>query len=486
MEDTRATSLGRAVVFAAWLAIFVIFGFRSIFAILARPIAVSLNLTQTEVTTAFSIMMLCYAIFAFISGMTLDKWGNRPSFIVAAIFGALSYALSSQVSSALQLYVTFGVMGGICTGMLWVSATGSIRKWYAGKTYGAKFGLAFMGGPLAQLVLGFVVRTMLGNGAVKHRALYDAAVQAGTAAMEYAEWTKLNPDFTWKTCLLMLAGVLFVLLAIAVFFCRRSPDFYGCKPFGAAPPAAPPAGAAPVKTRGWSLGEAFSTAAAWMAVLAFLVCMLSEFLIWAKAVDIWAEIMALPAVAKDLVVGSEQYIAELNRIAGTPEVRTAATNMYLVVGAVGIFSIPLMGIVADKIVAASANELIGRKRVLMLAAFLGMLAGIVMLVQYKTQIVSLGYISAVLFAFFWGMTPGNTVGYLGAVYGPATLGRIWGLCTLFVMGPGPFLGPILAAFFKDMSGGYFYGIIVAVIGFVLGAVLSSLLPGKPYPPKLAE
>lgn len=496
MEDKRAVTFGRLVVIAGWLAIFCIFGFRTIFAILAAPIGRTFGWAQATVTLGFSIMMLMYAIFAFISGFMLDKWGNRPAYLVAAIFGALGFGLCSQIgNNPIAFYVTFGVMGGICTGMLWVSSTAAIRKWYVGKQYSSKYGLAFMGGPVAQLVLGQTVKSMLASGGAKMKEALDVAATAaghvaGTDAyVAFAEaWNKANPDETWRTCLIMLACVTVVFLVIGIFFCRREPEYYGYRPFGSAP-AAPAAagGPAPVKARAWTLGEAFSTVAAWMAIVAFLVCMLSEFLIWGKVVDIWSEILALPQVlATGLTAGTPEYIAALNKASADPVIRSQATNMYLVVGGVGIFSIPLMGVIADKIVGICPNELIGRKRVLMLGAFYGLLAGIILLIQYKTQINFLGYVAAILFAFFWGITPGNTVGYLGAVYGGATLGKIWGLSTMIVMGIGPFTGPLLAASLKDSFGSFIPGVVVAIIGFALGVILSSLLPGKPYPPKYAE
>jgi hypothetical protein len=55
----------------------------------------------------------------------------------------------------------------------------------------------------------------------------------------------------------------------------------------------------------------------------------------------------------------------------------------------------------------------------------------------------LAYAACVIFALYWAVVPGGVVGYVGALYGRRTLGRIWGLATLIVMGIGPFLGTFM-------------------------------------------
>lgn len=427
MQDSRAVTYGRMVIFGSWLAIFCIFGFRATFAILQGPMIKGLQWDATQVTLGYSIMMLCYAITSFFCGYSVDKWGTRPVFALGAIFGALGFGLTSKATTLTEYYIYYGVLGGICTGFLWVSATVAIRKWYVGKTYGKSYAVAFMGGPFAQLVLGWIVRKILLSGAA-----------AGETD-------------TWRYCMLILAAVTFVALIVAAIVSRKTPDAYGLKPFGEMPqPAGGP------KPYIWSLGEAFRTWAVWGAVLGFLIGMLSEFLIWTQIVRYWTTDH-----------GMEQG---------------AAMQMFLTIGAVGIFSIPLMGVVGDKIVTSLGNEIKGRKVNLMMAGCIGALASAVLLLQHQGGPV-LGYVACVLFAFFWGITPGNTVGYLGAVFGRATIGKIWGLCTLIVMGVGPFLGPIIAARLFDAYKSYDYAIAVALGCFVACALISATLPNNPLTPR---
>ena len=69
---------GWSVVFASWLAVFCLFGYRATFAILKGPMAITLGWTASQVTLGYSLMMVVYAVAAYFSGLMLDKWGTRP------------------------------------------------------------------------------------------------------------------------------------------------------------------------------------------------------------------------------------------------------------------------------------------------------------------------------------------------------------------------------------------------------------------------
>ena len=88
----------------------------------------------------------------------------------------------------------------------------------------------------------------------------------------------------------------------------------------------------------------------------------------------------------------------------------------------------------------------------------------------------MAYAACVIFALYWAVVPGGVVGYVGALYGRRTLGRIWGLATLIVMGIGPFLGTFIGGYLRDASGSYRNSILFALGSFGISAVLASTLP----------
>ena len=417
MDNSKAKLYGWSVVAASWLAVFCLFGYRATFAILKGPMSAELGWSQAQVTLGYSLMMVFYAVTAFFAGMILDKWGTKPVYAIAAVFGALGFWLTSMVHSHLAYLFTFGLIAGVATGMLWVTSTVSVRKWYVGKTYATMWGFAFAGAPMAQFILAYVTKDALADG---------------------------GPD-AWRSAMVLLAVIMFIALVLAVILAKKSPEDYGIQAFGELPATASGGQQAEYI---WSTKEAFSIYPIWAAIITFLAAMMGEFLIWTQVVSYWTTDLGWD--------------------------RGDAVDTYAIIGLIGIFSMPILGIVADKVVQTVGHEAKGRKIMLIVGPLTGVLACIFLLASGASVIWA--YVACVIFAIYWAIVPGGVVGYTGAVYGRKTLGKIWGLATLIVMGIGPFLGSFIGGLLKDISGSYTYSIYYALGSFILAMILASTLP----------
>jgi MFS family permease len=151
-----------------------------------------------------------------------------------------------------------------------------------------------------------------------------------------------------------------------------------------------------------------------------------------------------------------------------------ATNIYALIGLVGIFSMPIMGKIADEVVRATGIETKGRKIMIMSGPAIGALACVLLLASPRADIFA--YVSCFIFAIYWAILPGGVVGYTGAVYGRQALGKIWGLATMIVMGIGPFVGSYMGSLLRDNSGHYTYSIYFALGSFLVSILLATTLP----------
>lgn len=406
-----------SVIAASFLAVFCLFGYRSTFAVLSGPMASTMNWTGAEVSLGYSLMMSIYAVTAFFSGIIIDRWGTKPVYTIAAVFAMLGFWLTSRVDSLLAYYASYAIFAGIGTGMLWVSSTISVRKWFVGKYYAKMWGIAFAGAPLAQVLLSLGVKPLLVENAAQWRN-----------AMDYLSW------------------IVLALLLLAAILAKKNPEQYGITPFGALPPAS---GGEAKPEYIWGVGEAFGTAAIWGSILAFLTSMVGEFLIWTQVVRYWT---------KDLKMSLD-----------------AATDLYVFIGIAGVFTMPLMGIVADRVVTYLGNEVKGRKAMLVFAPLVGILACLLLLAMNATSTM-LGVVVCILFATYWAIEPGGVVGYAGAVYGRVSLGKIWGAATLIVMGIGPALGSYMGGYLADSFGDFTASIQFAMASFALSAIVAFFLP----------
>ena len=420
-DEKNAKRLSYFVVAASWLAVFCLFGYRSSFSILNPVMIKSTGWDSTLPSTGYSIMMSVYAITAFFSGMIIDKWGTRPTYLLGAVFGGLGFFLTSLVpntSPALYLLV-YGLFAGMGTGMLWVSSTVSVRKWFVGKAYATWWGVAFAGAPMAQVLLSLIVKPILTN------------PESGAES--------------WRLAMKILAVITFVALLIAGAIAKKSPEAYNLKPFGL-----PPAGAGGVVKDEymWTPGQAFKTYPIWGTVVVFLTAMIGEFLIWTQVVRYWT--------------------TDAKMDLGT------ATNLYIFIGIAGIFTMPIFGRIADMLVGKFGHEAQARKVMLIFAPAVGVVACLLLLLSGAGSFV-IGVVACILFAIYWAIEPGGCAGYAGSIYGRKSLGRIWGLATLIVMGIGPALGTYVGSAL-GASGSYVPSIWFALTAFAVSFIAAIFLP----------
>ena len=183
-------------------------------------------------------------------------------------------------------------------------------------------------------------------------------------------------------------------------------------------------------------------------MLCFLLAMAGEFLVWSQVLSFFQVDMNMT----------------LNE----------ASNIYLIIGIAGIFSMPLTGKFSDNLVKRLGNERKGRKIMLIIGPACGAIGTILLL----TRSVPLCIVSMIFLAIYWGIEPGGCAGYAGSVFGGATLGKIWGLATLIVMGIGPSFGTFMGAWFNDNFGSYIPALIFCLCAYLLSMVLACTLPMK--------
>lgn len=414
MDEKTAKRLGYMVILSSWLAVFCLFGFRSTFSVLQVPMSKALGWSASKLTLGYSLMMILYAVTAFFSGMIIDKHGTRPAYLIGSVFCALGFFVTSFANSYLAYLLPYAFFAGIGTGMLWVSSTVSVRKWYVGKSYATMWGIAFMGAPIAQVLLSYSAKQIL-----------------------------LVTD--WRAAMRILSLVVLVALLIASLTAKKNPQDYGLKPFGL---DSIKNKSNPANDVEWNVGNAFKKYAIWGAIFAFLTSMLAEFLVWTQVVKYWTTDCKLSL--------------------------SSATNLYIIIGIAGIFTMPLMGIFADKMVTKFGNEVLARKFMIIFAPVTGVIACVLLMLSKGSTV---GIIFAcIVFAVYWAIEPGGVAGYAGSIYGSKNLGKIWGLATLIVMGIGPATGSYLGALFYDISGSYRNSMIFATLCYAASAVVALTLP----------
>ena len=115
-------------------------------ALLARPMASELGVSEPTVFAAFSAALIVSAMVGPHSGRRIDRWGGRPVLMATSVLFALGLALMAMAQGPLGLFVAWLVMGVAMGSGLYEAAFASLVRLYGHEARGAITGITLIAG----------------------------------------------------------------------------------------------------------------------------------------------------------------------------------------------------------------------------------------------------------------------------------------------------------------------------------------------------
>src|SRR6266478_8568842 len=94
------------------------------------PFTTHLGATLAQVQVTISILIVLQTFLSPFQGYLVDLFGPRTLLSIGAIFSAASWVLAATVKTTLGLYLTYGLLGGIGTGIIYVGVVGLMVGWF--------------------------------------------------------------------------------------------------------------------------------------------------------------------------------------------------------------------------------------------------------------------------------------------------------------------------------------------------------------------
>ena len=204
--------------------------------IFIAPIIKEFNIDKPAAAIAFSLIIACLPIGTIYGGVLNNKKGPKMPIVIGSVIFALGLFLASFTvapKNLLALYITYGVMLGIGSGMAYGSIVGTVTQWFPDKK-GLAGGLvvaALGGGPvvlapimtallnsaglqMSFLILGIVFAVVMVGAALVVVAPPKEFVEEMSGSVKVAgKASSDKKDFTWdemlKTSNFWLLVVLF-------------------------------------------------------------------------------------------------------------------------------------------------------------------------------------------------------------------------------------------------------------------------------------
>jgi MFS family permease len=247
------------------------------------PLQEEFGWTRSEISLASFLNWITFGLFSFLCGTLSDRIGTRRVVIFGGAILGLSLILSGCTRQIWHLYLTFGLLGGIGVGALYVPLSATATRWFS-----------------------------------SHRGLALAIVSGGngTGILAIAPFARyLISTYDWATAFLVMGVLAWVVILPAAMLVRNSPAEMGSRAYGAGDEADMKPVTRQVGLEAGEMGwrEAVRTPTLWLIALTHFFCCAAHsgpiFHMASFAMD-----MGIPKMAAATLLGLSGFISIAGRV----------------------------------------------------------------------------------------------------------------------------------------------------------------------------
>jgi oxalate/formate antiporter len=101
-----------------------------VWTLLTRPLTEKLGVGLAELQVTFSLLIILQTFFSPFQGRLVERFGPRLLISIGTVMAGLSWVLSAQVSGLAALYLVYGCLGGLGTGIVYIGVVGLMVRWF--------------------------------------------------------------------------------------------------------------------------------------------------------------------------------------------------------------------------------------------------------------------------------------------------------------------------------------------------------------------
>jgi oxalate/formate antiporter len=131
-----------------------------VWTLFTKPFAAQYGATPAGVQVTFSILVVLQTFFSPFQGWLVDRFGPRLLIAAGCALSGLSWALASQAGTLVELYLTYGLIGGLGTGIVYVGVVGQMVGWFPDRR-GLAAGIVAAGYGMGAIVTTFPISDSL-------------------------------------------------------------------------------------------------------------------------------------------------------------------------------------------------------------------------------------------------------------------------------------------------------------------------------------
>ena len=131
-----------------------------VWTLFTQPLMTSLHVTLPQIQITFSMLIVIQTFLAPGQGLLVDRFGPRALLSVGGALTGLSWVLAARATTLTGLYLTYGLLGGIGTGIVYVGVIGHMVQWFPDRR-GFATGVVAAGYGMGALLTTFPIAELL-------------------------------------------------------------------------------------------------------------------------------------------------------------------------------------------------------------------------------------------------------------------------------------------------------------------------------------
>ncbi len=140
-----------------------------VWALFTKPLLEQVGGSLAALQVTFSLLIVLQTFFSPFQGWLVDRFGPRLLLSAGSVMTGLSWVLAAQATSHMEIYLSYGLLGGLGTGIIYVGVVGLVVRWFP-RNRGFAVGLVAAGYGFGAILTTFPIAHSLARSGFAHTA----------------------------------------------------------------------------------------------------------------------------------------------------------------------------------------------------------------------------------------------------------------------------------------------------------------------------
>jgi OFA family oxalate/formate antiporter-like MFS transporter len=146
-----------------------------VWTLFTKPMMSQFGVTLPALQVTFSILIVLQTFLSPFQGYLVDRFGPRMLISIGSVLTGLSWVLAAQAQSVIGIYLSYGLFGGIGTGIIYIGVVGLMVRWFPDRR-GFAAGMVAAGYGFGAILTTFPISSSLAASGYQHTLLVYGVV----------------------------------------------------------------------------------------------------------------------------------------------------------------------------------------------------------------------------------------------------------------------------------------------------------------------